>query len=45
MENIGAIVIVKFFDKVQVDWGSFAYKGTKEQIRKLMELENVKEMK
>lgn len=27
-----------FFDKVQVDWGSFAYKGTKEQILKLMEL-------
>ena len=26
-----------FTDEVQVDWGSFAYKFTKEQLRKLMQ--------
>ena len=26
-----------FTDEVQVDWGSFAYKATKEQLRQLME--------
>ena len=26
-----------FTDQVQVDWGSFAYKCTKEQLRKLMQ--------
>ena len=29
-----------FTDKEQVDWGSFAYKATKPQLRKLIEMTN-----